>query len=476
MSALPSTDPQELIDRIPAVDRAWALWRLQARRSQLPPEGDWLIWLLLAGRGFGKGKAASNWLARKAQKAPPESEFVVLAPTFSDMRRICIENPRSGLLVALGGEGGPWVEQGAWNRSVGELRLRNGTMIYGISADKPDRLRGLNLSGAWLDEMCSMVHVDELWNEALTPALRVGEPQVAISTTPRPIPLLKELVDRDDGSVRLVRGTTWENAANLPPAILDELRARYGGTRTGRQELEGEILEDVEGALWQREWMLRVDAAPPLRRVVVSVDPATTSHDDSDETGIVVAGVAGRGNQAVGFVLADLSMQASPGEWGKAACRAAVDHEADAIVYESNQGGDMVAHVIKGAWGDLTRSGEANGPMPRLVGVHASRGKLTRAEPVAAQWEQGRWFLVGPHAELEDQMCSWVPGEGNSPDRMDALVWAAYELTVPAVHTPATSGAGILTGSRLPSTAGSALLGGRRSYPGSSAGVRTFGR
>lgn len=450
----------DVIDRIATADRPWALWLLQARLGQLPPpeDEDWLVWLLLAGRGYGKGKSASNWLGRKVVKAPPDSEWVVLAPTYDLVRRVCVEGP-SGLLTALGAEAhgsyGPLVE--SWNRSMGELRLTNGAMIFALSADKPDRLRGLNLSGGWVDELCSMDYAEQLWTEALIPALRVGRPRLAVSTTPRPTALLRDLVGRKDGSVRVSRGSTWENAENLPVEFLAELRARYEGTRIGRQELEAEILEDIEGALWHREWIHHVAEAPHLDRVVVSVDPATTAHEGSDETGIITAGRAGVGQTSHGYVIDDRSGVLTPDGWGRRACESYIDHHADAVVYESNQGGDMVAHVIRSAWAGLVADGRASGPTPRLVSVRASRGKQARAEPVAAQYEQGRWHHVGSWPALEDQQCSWVPGSGESPDRVDAVVWAATELTVTSLSSVVASGTKQLRAA-LPSTRGAAAV------------------
>lgn len=465
---MPAPTSTDLLTQVQPEDRPWLLWRLQARRNQLPPPGDWLVWLLLAGRGYGKGKAASNWLARKAWKAPEGSEFVVLAPTYSLVRRVCVEGP-SGLLAALGGEAGPLIQPKGWNRSMGELRLRNGATIFAVSADEPDRLRGLNLSGGWVDELCSMDRADMLWNEALIPALRVGHPRLVVSTTPRPTPLLRDLVARDDGSVSVVRGSTWENADNLPDEFLAELRARYEGTRLGRQELEAEILEDVEGALWSRAWFdrpgFRVAEHPDLSRVVVAVDPAVTATATSDETGIVVAGRSGWGATSEGWVLDDRSVIASPAGWGERACLAAHEHQADALVYESNQGGDMVAHVLHAAWGDLRKRGEVRDPMPALTPVRASRGKQARAEPVAAQYEQGRWHHCGFFGDLEDELTTWVPGTGDSPDRLDALVWAGSELLATQWSSAVATGSRTLAGARMPSTSGSAVMGRRTASP-----------
>lgn len=443
-------------------DRPYALWLLKARVSQVAPQGDWLVWLLLAGRGYGKGRAASNWLARKAVKGPADAEWVVLAPTYQLVRRVCVEGP-SGLLAALGGEHGPLVKN--WNRSMGELALASGATIFAISADEPDRLRGLNLSGGWVDELCSMARADELWTEALIPALRVGHPRLAVTTTPRPTALLRDLVGRTDGSVVVVRGSTWENEANLPPEFLAELRARYAGTRIGRQELEAEILDDVVGALWQRAWLDRdrVPEAPPLDRIVVAVDPSESGL--SDETGIVVVGRAGSPLTGHCYVLDDRSCLASPATWGRRAWLAYRDWEADALVWERNFIPTTMEGVLRSAWQELLAEGEVSGPTPRMIPVNARRNKKARAEPVVAQYEQGRFHHVGAQPVLEDQLTSWVPDDGESPDRLDALVWAAYDLTVTAKGGPVTTGTAALNRARLPSTAGTAMNARRQPSP-----------
>lgn len=427
-----------------------------ARPEQQPPEGEWATWLILAGRGYGKTRTGAEWLADIAQAEA--GSYAIAAPTYGDGRDVCVEGPGSGLLAVLDRRSIPH----RWNRSLGEVHLTaHGSRIKVGSADEPDRFRGWNFSGAWCDELASWRYADAFVQLRL--ATRLGSnPRIVVTTTPRPTALLRELLDQP--STVVTRGRTWDNAANLAPSALEELERQYGGSRLGRQELEGELLDDVPNAQWQRAWLDRdrIAVAPAsLDRIVVAVDPAVTATAHSDETGIIVAGRAGRGNAAHGYVLDDRSCVASPGDWGRRVCLVAVEHQADAIVYESNQGGDMVAHVIRGAWADLTRSGEVHGPMPRLAAVRASRGKATRAEPVAAQWEQGRWHIVGSLPALEDQMVTWVPGAADSPDRVDALVWACTELLVGAVQQPTRSNVATLTGARLPPTSGAGLLGRR---------------
>jgi phage terminase large subunit-like protein len=326
---------------------------------------------------------------------------------------VCVEG-RSGLLNAfLPGE----LE--GYNASNAQLRLANGSRIWGYSADKPDRLRGSNLSGAWIDELCSMVHVQQLWAEALTPALRIGDrPRVFITTTPRPVPLLRELLARDDGSVLTVRGSTWDNEANLSKTALEEMRIRHQGTRLGRQELLGELIEDVEGALWTRELLEETRVAEPpeqLTRAVVGVDPAVTSGEHADSTGVVVAGLGRDGHL---YVLADDTLKASPRTAMAKVVTAYHRWSADRIIGEVNNGGDYIEQVLR-----TVDEHAAYGQ------VRASRGKRVRAEPVAALFEQRRAHIVGAMVELEDELCSWVPDAPASPDRLDAMVWALTELT-----------------------------------------------
>jgi predicted phage terminase large subunit-like protein len=361
----------------------------------------------------GKTWVGANWIVEQAASAAPGTMYAVVAPTFRDARVTCFEGP-SGILKAV--QPG---EAASWHRNELRLELTGGGTIYGYSGDQPERLRGANLAGAWVDELGSFRY-PQTWYEALIPALRMGEhPRVVVTTTPRVTPLIRDLAGRTDGSVHITRGSTWENAGNLSSTALDELRRRYEGTRLGRQELEGELLEDVEGALWSRSDIDAARAAltdvPDLTRIVVAIDPAVTSGEDSDETGIVVAGEAKGGH---GYVLADLSMRGTPDACMRRAVSAYYLHNADCIVAEVNNGGDYIR--------DLLRTVD---PQVPYRSVHASRGKATRAEPVSALYEQHRIHHVGSLPDLEDQMCLFVPGQDHGhDDRVDSLVWCITEL------------------------------------------------
>jgi len=387
-------------------------YRQNARPQQLPPEGDWRIWLILSGRGWGKTFTGAGWIIEKAM-SQPGIECAVVAPTFTDVRRTCVEGP-SGIIKSL-----PSGALEQYNRSNGQITLTNGSKIHMVSADEPDRARGLNLSYAWLDEFAAWRY-EETWTAGLAPALRIGNPQTIITTTPRPTKLLREFMSRTDGSVVVTRGSTFDNAANLSQAALEELKSRYEGTRLGRQELYGELLLDTPGALWRLSDIdeTRVDEAPELVRIVVAIDPAVTSGEESDETGIVVVG---KGADGRGYVLADRSCRDTPSGWAHRAVQAFHDFNADRIVAEKNQGGDMVEATI--------RSVLSTAP---YKGITAKQGKRLRAEPIAALYEQGRISHVGAFDILEDQMTTWLPDSGLSPDRLDALVHGLTELGLAA--------------------------------------------
>jgi predicted phage terminase large subunit-like protein len=338
----------------------------------------------------------------------------VVAPTSAAARDVCVEG-ESGLLGVIPS---PLIQD--WNRSLGEMVLTNGSLFKLFSADEPDRLRGYQHHRAWCDELASWRYPDA-WDQLLL-GLRLGsDPRVVVTTTPRPVALVRSLLANPN--VVVTRGSTFENRANLAPAALAQFRDRYEGTRIGRQELYAELLDDVPGALWQRQQLdnLRLKEAPEMQRIVVAIDPAVTSGEDSDETGIVVAG---RGVDGRGYVLADRTCRLSPDGWARRATQAYDEFEADRIIAEVNNGGDLVERVIR-----TMGSGYA------YRAVRASRGKLTRAEPIAALYEQSKIKHVGGFPELEDQMCSYTPdGYDGSPDRVDALVWALTELMLE--HTP----------------------------------------
>ncbi len=387
------------------------LWLSKARKNQFTPKGDWHTWLVLAGRGFGKTRTAAEDVAWYGWMNS-NSRIAVVAETFADGRDVCIEG-ESGLLSVL-----PQEDVKHWNRSLGELVLTNGTIYRLFSGDKPDGARGYQFHRAWFDELAKYRYAREAWTQ-IQLGLRLGDdPRSIVTTTPQPIALLRYLLNLD--STRVTRGSTFDNAANLAAPFLQEVRARYEGTRVGRQELYGEYLEDVPGALWTRNLIdaERIKEAPDLARVVVAIDPAMTSGEEADETGIVVAakGVDGRG-----YVLSDATCRLSPDGWARRAVEAYDTYKADRIVAEVNNGGEMVEYTLRTVTGRGSR-------IP-YKSLHASRGKRVRAEPVAALYEQGKVSHVGSFPEMEDQMCSFVPDEVSfSPDRVDALVWALTEL------------------------------------------------
>ena len=387
-------------------------WQTWARPEQVPPaDGEWRVFLYLAGRGSGKTRGAAEWVRRVANEHPG-CRVAIVARTAADVRDVCVEG-ESGLLAVC-----PPSERPLYEPSKRRLTWRNGSQATCYSADEPDLLRGPQHHFAWTDELATWPRLDEAWAN-LQLGLRLGEhPRCMVTTTPRPLPLLRALLKSPTTIVR--RGSTYDNAANLAASALAEYRARYEGTRLGRQELHGELLDDVPGALWNRAMLddSRVKEAPDLVRVVVAVDPAVTSGEDSDETGIVVAGRAESGHF---YVLADRTCRASPDGWARRAVAAFDEWEGDRIVAEANQGGDLVANVIR-----TVR------PMLPVTLVRATRGKRVRAEPIAALYEQGRVRHVGAFPELEDQMCTFAPDvTTGSPDRVDALVWALTELSGP---------------------------------------------
>jgi phage terminase large subunit-like protein len=302
-----------------------------------------------------------------------------------------------------------------YNRSIGEIILKNGSRLKGFSADKPDRFRGPQHHGAWCDELAAYRYTDA-WDQ-LQFGLRLGDkPRVIVTTTPRPVSLIRNLIKRDDGSVAITRGSTFDNAMNLAPSALADLKLRYEGTRLGRQELYGEVIDEVDGALWTLSLIdsTRVKEVPPLMRIVVAIDPAVTSGEDSDETGIVVAGITSDGQY---YVLEDLTMRSSPDKWARTAVEAYRRWSADRIIGETNNGGDMIESLLRQV-----------DPTVSYRKVTATRGKILRAEPVASIYEQGRAHHAGSFQALEDQMCNYTPESDFSPDRLDALVWAMTEL------------------------------------------------
>lgn len=393
-------------------------WGLVARDSQRIPPGDWLTWLILSGRGWGKTRTGAEFI--RAQKDAGLGRFALIGQTVADARDVMIEG-ESGLLSVCP----PW-DRPKYEPSKRRLTWPNGAQATTYSADEPDQLRGPQQEAAWGDEPAKWKYAQETMDNLLM-GLRLGaKPRLLLTGTPRPTRLIKDLVkEAQTGRVHLTRGTTYENLDNLSPAFRSIIE-KYEGTRIGRQELEAEVLEDVEGALWTLAQIdaLRVDKAPPeMLWVTVGVDPAVTSKEDSDETGIVVAGRAWCSCKGTAdkhyFVLQDATVGiVAPTVWASAAVNAYHRHEANVIAAEVNNGGDLIQTLIRGI--------DPKVPVRKL---HASRGKLTRAEPVSMLYEQGKVHHVGTFPLLEDQMCTYVAGMGDSPDRMDALVWAITELS-----------------------------------------------
>ncbi|TCQ28924.1 phage terminase large subunit-like protein [Rhizobium sp. PP-CC-3G-465] len=387
-------------------------WRLTGRPEQRPPPGDWRVWLLMGGRGSGKTRAGSHWVhdLATAPGARPGLRIALVAETLGDAREVMIDGVSGICRVATR-------HRPDFEVSRRRLVWPNGTIAQIFSSEDPESLRGPQFDYAWCDELGKWKHAQATF-DMLQFALRLGaDPRILVTTTPRPIPILKALAADPATVLRRIR--TMDNAGNLAPGFLKAMDGRYGGTRLGRQELDGEMIADREDALWNRAAIeaLTLRDTGPLGRIVVAVDPPAGSGADSC-CGIVVAGIDGRGRAVV---LADCSVEgASPAGWAAAVVRAFRRFDADRVVAEINQGGDMVAAVLRGI--------DARLP---ITNVRASRGKWLRAEPVAALYEQGRVVHAGAFPALEDQMCDFGAdglSSGRSPDRLDALVWALTAL------------------------------------------------
>lgn len=402
-------------------------WRFWARRKQLPPAGLWRVWLILAGRGFGKTLSGAQWVRSLVDRGLT-GRIALVGATSADVRDTMVEGP-SGLLAVF-----PPHQRPRYESSKRRVTFSNGAVGLCYSADEPERLRGPNFSAAWADEICAW-RDEHAW-EQLMLCLRAGQnPQVCVTTTPKPTPLIvrmyKEAVVWDGADVRtqdgapcpvpkngtvLTKGSTYENTANLAQSFVEDITKMLGGTRLGRQELDAEVLLDVPGALFRPEDIGRAAQAgevPGLERVVVAVDPAPTSAEGSDLTGIVVAG---KRDDAV-WVKEDLSCRETPDAWARIAIAAYYRHQADTLVVERNRGGDMVKALIQ--------SIDPNVPVKE---VQAMRGKYKRAEPVAALYEQDR-VKHGPGLErLEKQLEKFTGEAGRRDDRVDTTCWAVHEL------------------------------------------------
>lgn len=396
-------------------------WRFTYRTAQMPPKGDWRVWLLMGGRGSGKTRAGAEWVHALALSRP-DIRIALVAETLGDAREVMIDGV-SGI-CRIAGRLRPEFET-----SRRRLVWPNGSIGQIFSSEDPESLRGPQFHLAWCDELGKWKHAQETW-DMLQFGLRLGDdPRVLVTTTPRPVPLLRSLASDPGTAVRRI--ATSDNVKNLSPGFLAAMADRYGGTRLGRQELDGELICDREDALWGRAQLeaIRLRHAGPLSRIVVAVDPPATASAAS-VCGIVVAGL---GSDGRAVVLADCSVTgASPAGWAGAVVRAFRRFDADRVVAEVNQGGDMVTAMLK--------SVDANLP---VATVRATRGKFLRAEPVAALYEQGRVAHVGAFAELEDQMCDFGPdglSSGRSPDRLDALVWALTALVIDRQGEPRVRG------------------------------------
>jgi phage terminase large subunit-like protein len=425
----------ERVDALSPWAKARLRWRLQARTEQIFPEADWDVAFFMAGRGAGKTRSGAEDTSEYA-RSHEDARLALVGPTFPDVRDTMIEG-ESGLLSVLPPSAlkGGSVED-AWNRSMGELFFSNGTRAKAFSSEKPDRLRGPQHHRAWVDEPASFRDAHQgdalgtTWNNLML-GLRLGErPRVVVTGTPKRVRLVREILARP--RLHLVRGSTYDNLGNLAPTFRETILSQYEGTRIGRQELLGELLEDVEGALWRQADIdaTRVQAtidelAPRWQRAVVAIDPAVTSGEDADETGLIAAArtedawcpTCGAVAQAHAYVLADESCRVSPDAWARRAVELYDHIEGDRILGEVNNGGDLVELTL--------RTVDAGVPFTK---VHASRGKRTRAEPIAALYEQGRVHHAGTFADLEEQMTTWTADSGESPDRLDALVWALTDL------------------------------------------------
>ena len=402
-------------------------WYYRARDEQWQPRGPWRIWLFLGGRGAGKTRSGAEWVAEGVANRSMQ-RIGLIGATYHDARSVMIEGVAGLLSASAGAKFEPSNHRVLWTGT--------GAVATVLSADEPDGIRGHQFDAIWADEFAKWADPQGALDMALM-ALRVGKrPRMMVTTTPRNIEAIENLMTAPD--VKTTVSRTADNAANLAPGFLETMERRYGGSRLGRQELDAELIQDNDAALWHRAWIEdnRVREAPELARVVVAVDPPASVH--GDECGIVVAGrgsvresesdqtrsvresESGQTNNDHAYVLADLSAGGcTPKQWAQRVADAYAQYEADAVIAEANQGGDMVKAVLQAEHADLP-----------IKLVHATRAKRTRAAPIAAYYEAGRIHHVGALPELEDQMCTY-DGEGPSPDRMDALVWALAHLFPP---------------------------------------------
>lgn len=421
LRGIPRKEREEWLESLDEfeIDALFKDWSFMARSEQLPPPGDWANWIYLAGRGAGKTRTGAEWVREQVRDGFMRGGLI--APTAGDVRDVMVEG-ESGILACASANDrdsrGNVMGKPLYEPSKRRLTWQNGAQCALYSADEPERLRGPQHEYIWADELCAWRR-PETWDLAMF-GLRLGRnPRSFISTTPKPKKIIIDLIK--DSSTVTTRGTTYDNRANLAGKFFEQVVKKYEGTRLGKQELMGILLEEAEGALWNRGNLdaTRMKGLPGsnfyFKRICVAVDPAITAKATSDETGIVVVGL---GSDDHGYVLADYSGRYSPGDWAKKVDMAWKVWQADIVVAEGNQGGEMVRHTIH------TQNKNINVKI-----VHASRGKYARAEPVAALFEQKRCHMVGHFNDMEDQLCVWEPLSGEeSPDRLDAVVWAITAL------------------------------------------------
>ena len=402
-------------------------WRFWARPDQLPPDGAWQYWGFIAGRGAGKTRAGSEWVRSLTDKSLPPTLGALVGPTAASARDVMVEG-NSGLLSVF-----PEHERPVYEPSKRRITFANGSVALLFSAEEPERLRGPQFHWSWCDEVGAWQYQQATW-DMLMFGLRLGlNPQCLVTTTPRPTPVLRELLSDKTGMVALTHATTYANKGNLAASFINKIVKRYEGTNLGRQELEGLLITDTPGALWTRgliekcrlkpivdpDGTLRMPALPAAVRTLIGVDPpATDGKEDVDPDDLPECGIicAFKGIDGHAYVIEDASITGTPDQWGNQVNGVYTRRGADRVVAETNQGGQMVEFVLRTV-----------NPNISYLGVHASKGKITRAEPIAALYEQGKVHHVGMFADLEDQMTTYVPGK-KSPDRMDALVWALTHL------------------------------------------------
>jgi phage terminase large subunit-like protein len=427
-------------------------WWWVGRPEQFAPEGDWLVWLILSGRGWGKTRTGAEDLLDRVFKHPVDAfgqrtEWLVIAETLNDCRTACIEG-NSGILSVLARMGLVKGKDFHYRKSPKlMIEFASGQLIYFEGADNADVGRGYNAAGLWADEMAKWRYTYAAWYEGILPSLRaplVGDhPRAVITTTPKPLKLLVEWKHKADGTVKITTGSIFDNIANLSRHVVEELKKLYEGTRAGLQELYGHLIEEVEGALWTRPMIennrLKPSEVPELKQIVVSMDPGATG--SGDETGLLVVA---RDYHGQDYVLADVTKKLVGHAAARLAWQTLLTWNADWLIIETNMGKKWLMQVVTDAYREMQKEGLFGEGPPPVKEVTSLAGKRLRAEPVASRYEQNRWHHVGTFIELEDQQCTWCPDESASPDRIDALVQGGLflmgkESTLVRIAAPADS-------------------------------------